>query len=77
MSRLTVGSGFGSNYWNRPDSTIPTLEIESKFESISIFLESIRSDPSRFSVSILEIESNCQEIENYIIILRITILRSV
>ena len=75
--RLTVGSDFGSNYWNRFDPTISTLEIESKFESISIFLKSIRSDSSRFSVPILEIESNCQKIENYIIMSRITILRSV
>ena len=49
FTRLTVGSGFDSNYWNRLDLTIPTLGIE----------------------------SNCQEIENYVIMPRITILKSV
>jgi len=73
--RLIVGSGFGSNYRNRPDSTISTLGIDPKPKSISIILESIQLDPSRYSIPILGIESNCQEIENYVIMPRITNFR--
>ena len=58
-NRLTVESGFGSNYWNRLDSTISILEIDSKPKSIYIILKSIRFDSSRYSIPILEIESNC------------------
>ena len=25
INRLTVGSGFGSNFWNRPDPTVPNF----------------------------------------------------
>ncbi len=39
LIRLIVGSNFDSNYWNRFNSTISILEIESKFESISTFLK--------------------------------------
>jgi len=75
LYRLTVGSGFGSNYWNRPDPTIPTLGIDPKPESIPIILEPTRPDPSRYSILILGIESNCQGIENYVIMPRITNFR--
>jgi len=75
VNRLIVGSGFGSNYWNRLDSTIPTLEIDSKFNLICANLESTRFNSNRYSISILEIESNCQEIENNVIMSRVTILR--
>ncbi len=64
-NRLIVGSGFGSNFWNRFDSTIPTLEIDLKFDSISIILKSNRFDSTQFSISTLEIESNCQERQEY------------
>ncbi len=57
--RLIVGSGFGSNYWNRLDSTILILGIDLKPKSISIILESIQLDSSRYLISILGIESNC------------------
>ncbi len=73
--RLIVGSGFGSNYWNRPDPTISTLGIDPKPKSIPIILESTRPDSSRYSISILGIESNCQGIENYVIMPRITNFR--
>jgi len=73
MSRLTVESGFGSNFWNRPDPTISILETDSKPKSISNILKSNRFNSIRFSISILEIESNCQEIENYVIMSRISI----
>jgi len=63
MYRLTVGSGFGSNFWNRPDPTVPTLGIDSKPKSVPNILDTNRYDPSRFSIPILEIESNRQEIE--------------
>jgi len=72
INRLAVGSDFGSNFRNRPDPTIPTLEIDPKPESISIILESIRFDPSRYSVLIVGIESNCQGIENNVIMPRYT-----
>jgi len=75
--RLIVGSSFGSNYWNRLNSTISILEIDSKLDSIRANLKSTRFDSSQYSISILEIESNCQEIENNVIILRVTILRFV
>ncbi len=71
-SRLIVKSSFDFNYWNRFDPTISTLEIDSKFESISIILKSIRFDSSRYSIPILEIESNCQETKNNVIMPRIT-----
>ncbi len=61
MLRLIVGSGFDSNYWNRLDSTILILGINLKLKLISTFLKSIRLNLSRFSIPILEIESNCQE----------------
>jgi len=77
LNRLIVGSGFGSNYWNRFNSTISTLEIDSKFFSIRANLKSTRFDSSRYSISILEIESNCQEIENNVIISKVTILKFV
>ncbi len=73
LSRLTVGSGFGSKYWNRPDPSISTLGIDPKPESIPNILDTNRHDPSRFLVPILEIESNRQEIENYVILPRISI----
>ena len=66
-SRLTVDSIFDSNFRNRIDPTIPTLGIESKPDSIPTILESTRPDPTRFSIPILEIESNRQEIENDVI----------
>jgi len=72
LIRLTVGSDFGSNYWNRPDPTVSILEIDSKPELVCANLKSIRLDSSRFSISILEIESNCQEIENNVIMSRYT-----
>jgi len=75
--RLTIGSDFGSNYWNRPDSTISTLGIDLKFELIPIILRSIQLDSSRYSISILGIESNCQKIENYVIMSRITNFRMI
>ncbi len=62
LFRLTVGSGFGSNFWNRIEPTVPTLGIEPKPDSIPIILESNRHNPTRFSVPILGIESNRQEI---------------
>ncbi len=71
-NRLIVRSGFGSNFRNRPDSTISTLGIDSKPESISIILESTRLDSSRYSIPILGIESNCQGIENNVIMPRYT-----
>jgi len=55
--RLIVGSDFGSNFWNRLDPTVSTLEIDPKSESVSNILKSNRSDSTRFSISILEIES--------------------
>ena len=72
--RLTVGSDFDSKYWNRLDPSISTLEIDLKSESISNILNTNRHNSTRFSISILEIESNCQEIKNYVILLRISIL---
>jgi hypothetical protein len=68
--RLIVESSFDFNFRNRLDSTISILRIDSKFNSISIILKSTRFDSTRFSISILEIESNCQKIENNIIMLR-------
>ena len=73
--RLTVGSGFDSNFSNRPDPTIPTLGTDPKPDSIPIILEPTRLDPSRYLVPILGIESNCQGIENYVIMPRITNFR--
>ena len=72
ITRLAVGSGFDSNFRNRPDPTVPTLGIDPKPESIPIILEPIRSDPSRYSVLTLGIESNCQGIENNVIMPRYT-----
>jgi len=72
-NRLIVESNFDSNFWNRLDSTIPILEIDLKLDSISIIFKSNQLDSTRFSISILEIESNCQEIENYVIMSRISI----
>ncbi len=69
---MAVGSGFGSNFRNRPDSTILTLEIDSKLESIFIILKSTRFDSNRYLILILEIESNCQEIKNNVIMSRYT-----
>ncbi len=63
--RLIVGSGFGSNFWNRLDSTISILEIDSKFNSIPIILEPNRLDSTRFSIPTLGIESNRQERQEY------------
>jgi hypothetical protein len=74
-NRLTVGSGFDSNFWNRPDPSIPTIGIDSKPDSVRANLESTRLDSSRFSIPILGIESNRQEIENYVIVPRVTIFR--
>jgi len=34
--RLIVGSGFDSNFWNRLDSTIPILEIDSNVDFFEI-----------------------------------------
>jgi len=73
FTRLTVGLGFDSNFWNRPDPTIPILEIDPKLESIPNILEPNRLDSTRFSVPILGIELNRQEIENYVIMSRISI----
>jgi len=75
LFRLIVGSDFDFNYWNRFDPTILTLEINLKPKSISIILKSIWFNSSRYSISILGIESNCQEIENNIIIPRINNFR--
>jgi len=71
--RLIVESNFDSNFRNRLDSSISTLEIDLKFNSISTFLKSNQIESSRFSISKIEIESNCQEIENNIILLRFSI----
>jgi len=71
--RLIVGSDFDFNFWNRLDLTILTLGIDSKSNSISIILELNRLDSTRFSIPILGIELSCQEIENYVIMLRISI----
>ncbi len=71
-NRLVVGSDFGSNFRNRSDSIVSTLGIDPKSESISIILEPIRFDSSRYSILTLGIESNCQEIENNVIISRYT-----
>jgi len=71
-SRLIVESSFDFNYWNQFDSTIPILEIDSKFKSICLNLKSTRFNSSQFSISILEIESNCEEIENNVIMSRYT-----
>ncbi len=65
INRLIVGSGFGSNFWNRFNSTVSTLEIDPKSDSVSIILKPNRFDPTRFSVSTLEIESNRQERQEY------------
>jgi len=73
LSRLTVESGFDSNFRNRLDSTISTLEIDSKLDSILIIIKLLRFDSTRFSISILEIESNRQKIENNIIMSRFSI----
>jgi len=75
LSRLIVELGFGSKCWNRPDPSVPTLGIDSKPDLVRANLESIRLDPTRFSVPILGIESNRQEIENYVIMPRITNFR--
>jgi len=75
--RLIVGLDFDSNYWNQFDSTIPTLEIDSKLNLVRANLKSIQFNSSRYSISILEIESNCQEIENNVIMSRVIILRFV
>jgi hypothetical protein len=58
ITRLIVGLSFDSNFRNRPNLTILTLEIDLKLDSISIILKSIQLDLTRFSISILEIESN-------------------
>ncbi len=63
--RLTIRSSFDSNFRNRLDLTILTLGIDLKSNSISIILESIRLDSTRFSISILGIESNRQECQEY------------
>jgi len=60
-NRLTVRSGFDSNFRNRPNLSISILEIDSKLDSISIILKSTWFDLTRFSISKLEIELNCQE----------------
>jgi len=73
LCRLTVGSGFGSNFGNRPDPTVPTLGIDPKPESVPTILEPTRPDPTRFSIPKLGIDPNCQEPENYVITPRITI----
>jgi len=57
--RLTVKLDFDFDYWNRFDLMVLILEIESKVKLISIFLKLIWFNSSRFSISILEIESNC------------------
>jgi len=57
--RLIVESDFDFNYWNQFDSKVSTLEIDSKPKLISIILKSIQLDSSRYSIPILEIESNC------------------
>ncbi len=63
--RLIVRSDFGSNFRNQLGLSISILEINSKFNSISIILKLTRFDSSRFSISILEIRSNCQEYQEY------------
>ncbi len=75
LYRLIVGSSFDSNFRNRLDLTISTLEIDLKLNLISIILELTRLDSTRFLILILGIESNCQEIKNNIIILRFSIFR--
>ncbi len=75
-NKLIVRSNFGFNYWNRLDLIVLILGINLKLKSISIILELIRFDLSRYSIPILGIESNCQEIENNIIISRITNFRT-
>jgi len=57
--RLIVGSEFDFNFWNQFDTSISTIEIDSKSNSIRANLKSTRFDSSRFSILILEIESNC------------------
>ncbi len=63
--RLIIGSDFDFNFWNRPNLSISTLEIHLKSDSISIILELNRLDPTQFSIPTLEIESNCQERQEY------------
>ncbi len=62
---LIVRSNFDYNFRNQLDLSISILEIDSKFNSISIILKLTRFDSSRFSISILEIKSNCQEYQEY------------
>ncbi len=59
INRLNVKLGFGPNFRNRSDLTILNLGIDPKFKLISIVLKSTQFDSTRFSISILEIESNC------------------
>jgi len=51
-----------------------TLEIKLKIDSISTILKSTQIELSRFSILKIKIKLNCQEIENHIIMSKITIL---